>query len=377
MPKSHVLRFEAKQFQENILSWYAKNQRILPWRVKGRQKTDPYKVWLSEIMLQQTTVTAVIPYFLKFVERWPDVKSLAEAKDEHVMAAWAGLGYYARARNLLKCARVVQVKFKGKFPHCLDKLQSLPGIGPYTAAAILSIAFGKPATVVDGNIERIVSRLFAISTPLPLRKKEVLLKAQKIFENIDIFEKQCVKSFPQALMDIGATICTPKNPSCNICPAQNFCVASANNTAEFYPVKAVKKAIPIRIGKVYWIEDTAGKVIFEKRSDARMLGGMIGMPTTDWDLKEYENNDNEFVTLIEKKVKNLQNIGKIYHVFTHFRLELNVMRGSVSDITRLTLGRKNMISLNIKDVKIENIGFPVVFLKAFNLINKTFLKVQN
>lgn len=350
------------------MGWYNKNQRVLPWRVVGKKKTDPYKVWMSEIMLQQTTVPAVIPYFHKFTENWPDVTSLANAKDSDVMAAWAGLGYYARARNLLKCARVVASELGGKFPTDLDGLLALPGIGPYTAAAIMAIAYGQPATVVDGNIERITSRIFAIAAPYPDGKKIVHQTAHRLFENIDVWEAQNIKAYPQALMDIGAGICTPKNPSCGVCPVQEFCKAFAEGTPDKYPVKATKKAVPIRHGDVYWIQDKAGNLVVEKRPDHRMLGGMVGLPTSDWDI----NPEKKVINSLnwQKNLPKLQQIGNVYHVFTHFRLELAVWVVTVPDVKKLLKHSPDFMIVNTHVVELTKVGFPTLFLKAARFVHK-------
>lgn len=370
MPKSHVLRFSSAKFQENILGWYHKNQRVLPWRIVGKQKTDPYKVWMSEIMLQQTTVPAVIPYFQKFTEQWPTVVDLANAEDAEVMAAWAGLGYYARARNLLKCARVVARELGGKFPKDLEGLLELPGIGPYTAAAIMAIAYGQPATVVDGNIERITSRIFAIDAPYPEGKKAVHQSAQHLFDQIEIWDNQNIKAYPQALMDIGAGICTPKNPSCGLCPVQDFCKAFHAGEAEKYPVKAAKKAVPIRRGDVYWIQDKAGNVIVEKRADNRMLGGMIGLPTSDWDLKAEKSPLNALN--LQEKIPKLQQIGNVYHVFTHFRLELAVWAVTVPDLKKMLNYSSDFRIVNTHVVELNKMGLPTLFLKAARLAHQSF-----
>lgn len=352
------------------MGWYGHHQRVLPWRMVGKQKTDPYKVWMSEIMLQQTTVPAVIPYFHKFTEKWPTVVDLANAEDAEVMAAWAGLGYYARARNLLKCARVVANELGGKFPKNLDGLLELPGIGPYTAAAITAIAYGKPATVVDGNIERITSRIFAIADEYPDGKKVVHETAHRLFENIDVWEPHNIKAYPQALMDIGAGICTPKNPSCHLCPVKAFCKASAAGEAEKYPVKAVKKAVPIRHGDIYWIQDKKGNVLFQKRSDTRMLGGMIGLPTSDWDLNEAKISVKS--PIFQEILPKMMQIGNVYHVFTHFRLELAVWVITVPDLKNMLKSYPDFLIFNPQVVELNNIGLPTVFLKAARLAYKSF-----
>lgn len=352
------------------MGWYHKHQRVLPWRMVGKQKTDPYKVWMSEIMLQQTTVPAVIPYFHKFTEKWPTVIDLAGADDADVMAAWAGLGYYARARNLLKCARVVTNELGGKFPKDLEGLLELPGIGPYTAAAIMAIAYGKPATVVDGNIERITSRIFAIADPYPDGKKIVHQSAHRLFENIDVWETQNIKAYPQALMDIGAGICTPKNPACGLCPVHEFCKAFHEGNPDKYPVKAVKKAVPIRHGDVYWIQDKAGNVLFQKRPDHRMLGGMVGLPTSDWDLNEVKIAVKS--PKFQEIMPQMTQIGNIYHVFTHFRLELTVWRGTIPDSKNMLKLSPDYLIFNPEVVELNKIGLPTLFLKAARLAHKSF-----
>ncbi len=374
MGKSHVSRFQSARFQEDILRWYAQNHRILPWRVTGAKKTDPYKVWLSEIMLQQTTVPAVIPYFEAFLKRWPSVKDLAKADDNEVMTAWAGLGYYARARNLLKCARVVSDDFNGKFPSDRDRLIELPGIGPYTAAAITSIAFGRAATVVDGNIERIVARIFAIAEPYPQGKKQIHEKAHQIFEGIENLDSQSIKSYPQALMDIGSDICTPRSPKCRLCPVQTQCAANFLKTPDAFPVRAIKKPVPTRKGAVYWIQDKAGNILVEKRSDKRMLGGMMGLVTTDWDLN---GGDHLSQQSISKKIRGrITELGVIHHVFTHFRLELTVYGVSVPKIQNMLELFPESSVCHLNDVSLKDIGLPSVFLKAGLLAQKVFKKVD-
>lgn len=365
MPKSHVSRFNPAEFQTNVLGWYEKNQRVLPWRVRGNKKTDPYKVWLSEIMLQQTTVAAVIPYFLKFLEKWPDVISLANAKDSEVMVAWAGLGYYARARNLLKCARVISNDCKGKFPDTAFELEKLPGIGPYTAAAISTIAFGNPASVMDANIERIISRIFAVEAPLPVGKKEMWQYCDLVFQDSEKLSKQDIKSFPQALMDIGAEICTPKTPKCHLCPLTNMCQAHKLGEEEKFPVRAPKKLVPIRKGEVFWIQDKSGRIIVEKRLNNRMLGGMIGLPTTDWDLKEQKTIEKDHI--FKEKLKNLQKIGVVYHVFTHFKLELDVYEVTMPDFKNVLKCFPEYVPY---DGNLVDIGFPTLFQKVARFVQK-------
>ncbi|KFE34727.1 A/G-specific adenine glycosylase [Thioclava atlantica] len=266
---------------ETLLKWYDAHARVLPWRISPADRADgvrpdPYRVWLSEVMLQQTTVAAVRDYFRRFTERWPDVAALAAAEDGEVMAEWAGLGYYARARNLLKCARCVAGDLEGRFPSSAAELQTLPGIGPYTAAAIAAIAHDEPVAVVDGNVERVVSRLFAVETPLPGAKSELTALTARITPETRPGD------FAQAMMDLGATICTPRNPACAICPLVGECSARAQGIAETLPRKAPKKAKPTRYGYAYVAMNGAGDVLLERRPEKGLLGGTLGFPGSDW-----------------------------------------------------------------------------------------------
>lgn len=269
---------------------------------------DPYRVWLSEIMLQQTTVATVGAYFARFTERWPTVEDLAAADDAVVLGEWAGLGYYARARNLLKCARAVVAR--GEFPQTCEDLQSLPGIGPYTAAAIAAIAFDEQATVVDGNVERVVSRLFAIDTPLPSAKGQIREAARTLTPPV---RAGC---FAQAMMDLGATVCKSRKPLCDICPLSANCAAHAQGIAETLPVKAKKKAKPTRLGHVYVLRHTNDAVLVETRPQTGLLGGMTGFPGSDWaqDLPPFDPPVDA----------DWRQTGTIRHTFTHFHLLLTV-----------------------------------------------------
>ncbi|SOE17644.1 A/G-specific DNA-adenine glycosylase [Hoeflea halophila] len=315
----------AHEIASALLAWYDKHARALPWRVSPTERSqgvvaDPYRVWLSEIMLQQTTVQAVKPYFENFATRWPTVADLAAASTEDVMKAWAGLGYYSRARNLKKCADVVANEHGGRFPQTEDGLRALPGIGPYTAAAIAAIAFNQPAAVVDGNIERVFTRLFEISTPLPSAKaeiREVVARATPAYRPGD---------FAQALMDLGATICTPKRPACALCPINEQCQARQSGNQEQFPVKLPKKAKPVRLGAAFVAERDDGEVLLVKRPDTGLLGGMTGVPTSNWTVRA----DGETGRNAAPFEGNWRSKGVISHVFTHFELRLEVFHAVVT-----------------------------------------------
>ena len=265
----------------DLLDWYDRHARAMPWRTppaarKAGARPDPYRVWLSEVMLQQTTVAAVTHYFNRFTARWPAVADLAAAEDGDVMGEWAGLGYYARARNLLKCARTVVAEHGGKFPADHAALMKLPGIGPYTAGAISAIAFDLPEVVVDGNVERVMARLHDIHTPLPAAKPELTAAAAALTP------QERPGDYAQAVMDLGATICTPRSPACGICPWRAPCAARARGTATELPQKTPKKAKPIRLGIAYVAQRADGAILLERRADRGLLGGMLGWPGSDW-----------------------------------------------------------------------------------------------
>lgn len=302
-----------EDFRAQLLKWYDHHRRVLPWRALPKQKADPYHVWLSEIMLQQTTVPAVIPYFLKFLQKWPSVQDLAAADSQEVMENWAGLGYYARARNLHKCAGVVANDLNGKFPKELERLKDLPGIGDYTAAAIRSIAFNKPANVVDGNVERVMARIFAVTEPMPVSKPLLKSLAADMAEG----ESKRPGDYAQALMDLGATVCTPSSPKCMICPVRGFCNGYEQGIAESLPARAAKKLKPQKHGYVYWISDRKGRILFQKRGEKGMLGGTIGLPTSVWLDQAIEKTHLPGILAQEP--------GKIMvrHSFTHFDLDLH------------------------------------------------------
>ncbi len=295
-----------------LLGHYDNHARQLPWRrPPGEGYADPYHVWLSEIMLQQTTVAAVGSYFRKFTQAWPDFASLAAAQDADVMAAWAGLGYYARARNLLKCARVVVAEHNGQLPKTEAALLLLPGVGPYTAAAIAAIAFGQRAVVVDANVERVVSRLFTISTPLPQAKPDIRAATESITP------QSRAGDFAQAMMDLGAGICSVRAPSCMLCPVSFACSALRIGNPEAYPAKMPKAAKPQRTGRVYWIERDA-HVWLLRRGDRGLLAGMRALPDDQWSARV----DGHNLPPVSAAWRQLP--VQVSHMFTHFSLQLDV-----------------------------------------------------
>ena len=300
-----------KKIPEDLLAHYDVHARRLPWRAPpGANGADPYRVWLSEVMLQQTTVAAVIPYFERFTSRWPTVQALAAAEDADVMAAWAGLGYYARARNLIACARTVANDHGGHFPDNEDGLRALPGLGTYTAAAVAAIAFGRRAVVVDANVERVVARLFAIGTPLPAGRAQIRAAADRITPDARAGD------FAQAMMDLGAAICTARNPACGICPLRDACAGFAGGDPAGFPVKAAKKAKPHRLGHGWWIERMDGHVWLVRRPDKGMLGGMRALPSSDWGATP------DATPPLPVRWKTITD--PVVHVFTHFSLSLTV-----------------------------------------------------
>ncbi|NJM31314.1 MAG: A/G-specific adenine glycosylase [Rhizobiales bacterium] len=303
-----------------LLRWYGRHARSLPWRAPGSRRPNPYHVWLSEIMLQQTTVAAVIPYFQKFTARWPGIGDLAAASLDDVLAAWAGLGYYARARNLHACAKTIAGKFGGQFPENEDGLLALPGIGPYTAAAIAAIAFGRSAAAVDGNVERVISRLDAIETPLSQAKSAITSRV------LDLVPAMRPGDFAQALMDLGATVCTPRTPRCELCPWTLACKAKARGMAEILPRKAAKKKAPVRFGHVFWLERSDGTVLLRRRPEIGLLGGMLEFPGSEWmEGARRSPNGSAPADISWKRIP-----GSVQHTFTHFKLELIVHQGMIN-----------------------------------------------
>lgn len=343
----------------DLLRWYDSNARVLPWRAppgKGRQ--DPYKVWLSEVMLQQTTVAAVIPYYQKFTERWPDVAALAAADDAELMAAWAGLGYYARARNLLACARAVAAEHGGRFPESETGLRALPGVGAYTAAAIAAIAFDQRAVVIDANVERVIARLIAVQTPLPAAKREIGQACERITPH------HRPGDFAQAMMDLGATICTPRKPACLACPLRSVCEGLAQGIAESLPVKPAKTVKPQRSGTAYWIEQE-GKVWLIKRPGKGMLAGMRALPDDGWAARI----DGDSRPPVKAEWRLLDE--PVAHIFTHFALSLSVaVTASPVQLEALPEGEWWPVK------SLDSAGLPTLFLKAARLAMRASEKVS-
>jgi A/G-specific adenine glycosylase len=317
------------RLRRDLLAWYDEGGRTLPWRIRPEDRqagivADPYYVWLSEIMCQQTTVVSAAPYWHKFIAKWPTISDLAAAPRDDVLTAWAGLGYYARARNLHKCANAIVLDYGGRFPDAETELLKLPGIGPYTAAAIACICFDEPCTVVDGNVERVISRLRRVEAPLPKSRKQLRDLAA------EITDPYRPGDYAQAVMDLGSTICKPKNPKCDICVWAFNCEALANGDPENYPKKAPKSQRPVRYGAVFYLEKD-GRILLRQRPDKGLLGGMMEPPGTDW-TPELPARDIWLSQAPEPRRNWQMSDQLVTHVFTHFTLHLNVFTGEGGDI---------------------------------------------
>jgi len=327
----------------DLLAWYDRHRRNLPWRAMPGERSDPYRVWLSEIMLQQTTVKAVAPYYARFLARWPGVHALAAASLEEVLKTWAGLGYYARARNLHACARAVVERHGGEFPQSEAALRALPGIGSYTAAAIAAIAFEVAASPVDGNVERVLARLYAIDTPLPAAKQEILRLAGALAPS------RRAGDFAQALMDLGATICTPKNPACALCPWRDGCVAYRRGNAETFPRRLPKREGALRRGAAFVARRADGSLLLRTRPAKGLLGGMTEVPTSVWEHDFDRETVPEIAPRLASKaqVKWCRTPGVVRHVFTHFPLELEVYAAELPPRTRAPAGMRWVAAADI------------------------------
>jgi A/G-specific adenine glycosylase len=295
----------------DLLAWYDAHARALPWRSPpGSPPPEPYRVWLSEVMLQQTTTAAVAPYFARFLDRWPTVDALASAEEAEVMAAWAGLGYYSRARNLVAAARAVAAE-AGAFPDTEAGLRALPGVGAYIAAAVAAIAFDRRAVVVDANVERVIARLFAIDEPLPAARKAIRSRADSVTP------ERRPGDFAQAMMDLGATVCTSRNPKCLLCPLANLCEGRRSGDPARYPVKAARKNKPLRTGTAFWIE-RAGAVWLVRRPAGGMLGAMRALPDDGWSARGEGSGEAPMAAPWRP-------VGSVSHGFSHFDLRLAVL----------------------------------------------------
>jgi len=313
----------AADLSATLLAWYDRHRRVLPWRARSGEAADPYRVWLSEIMLQQTTVAAVGPYYERFLARWPTVEALSRAELDDVLHAWQGLGYYARARNLHACARAIVTR--GAFPDTETGLRTLPGIGAYTAAAIAAIAFGHRAAAVDGNAERVLARLHNLRTPMPAAKPRLREYAMALVPT------DRPGDFAQALMDLGATVCTPKRPRCNACPWQADCQAHARGIAETLPRRAAKPVKPRRHGVAFWVVNESGAVLLRRRPPKGLLGGMMEVPSTEWRAKPWDDREAAKAAPLKARWHRLP--GMVAHGFTHFDLELVILAATARGAT--------------------------------------------
>ncbi len=349
---SRAIGLRDNQLSRLLLSWYDVHAREMPWRVGPQLRLagltpDPYQVWLSEIMLQQTTVASVRAYYLRFIARWPTVGDLADAEDRDVMAEWAGLGYYARARNLLKCARVVQREMAGVFPDSYRALLDLPGIGPYTAAAVAAIAYDHPETVVDGNVERVMARYFAVLDTIDIAKPVLVEHARRLTPT------HRAGDYAQAVMDLGATVCTPKSPSCGACPWRAGCRAYTQDLVAELPRRKTKTVKPTRYGVAYLAYRSDGAWLLERRADKGLLGGMLGWPGAAWGDEAVEQPPIA-ADWADPEVE-------VKHTFTHFHLRLALRVGKVSQ------GIEPEIGAFLTPNQFQRTDLPTVMRKAYDI----------
>jgi A/G-specific adenine glycosylase len=336
-----------------LLEWYDRHRRKLPWRPVAGERADPYCVWLSEIMLQQTGVKTVGPYFLKFLARWPDVDALGRASLDDVLRMWAGLGYYSRARNLHACAVAVRRDHGGAFPDTEEALRALPGIGPYTAAAIAAIAFGRRTMPVDGNIERVVSRLFAVEQPLPLAKLLIRQLATTLLADARAGDSA------QALMDLGSSICTPKKPACALCPLNGDCVSRAHGDQETFPRKAAKKTGALRRGAAFVVR-RGDELLVRTRPEKGLLGGMTEVPGSDWLAAQDDKTALKQAPVLKGIARWHRKVGVVTHVFTHFPLELVVYTATVAARARAPKGMRWVPVATLSDEALPNVMRKVI-----------------
>lgn len=337
------------QMAKDLLRWYDKNRRILPWRVLAGETPDPYRVWLSEIMLQQTTVGAVGPYFQKFIRLWPTVQDLAAASLDDVMRQWAGLGYYRRARALHECAKKIVTNYNGLLPQSEEELLKLPGFGPYTAAAVRAIAFDQPANVVDGNVERVVARIFAIKTPLPKAKSELRKAAEKLLP------KSRYGDYAQALMDLGATICTPRNAKCGLCPWKKSCKALATGIVIQLPRRIKAKPKVVRRAIAFVLVNDRDEILLRKRPAKGLLGGMMEVPSSEWIQGKMPSLKAVLGGAPAKADWTLMS-GFVKHIFSHFELEIGVAVG-------MTKKKSSMKDTWVPISELKNEALPTVMRK--------------
>ena len=332
-----------------LLGWYDQHARELPWRAFSPELAPAYHVFLSELMLQQTVVATVVPYFQDFIHRWPNIHALAAADEEDVLKAWAGLGYYARARNMVKAARKIITAFDGQFPQTADELIKLPGIGPYTAGAISAIAFAQPTVVMDGNIERVLIRFAGIEQP----KKQVRNRLAEGY--LSVLHNIRLSDFPQAMMDLGAGVCTPRRAKCDICPLANGCAASLRPNPADLPVKLAKTAKPVRQGEIYVITNSGKQILMTRRAPTGLLGGMMGLPSNGWDKSERDQQLLMALTGLQK----LRLQKGFSHVFTHFRADIEIF------YIKVNASWQPPDSYSWAEIKPDN--WPSLFRKAWGL----------
>jgi len=343
-----------------LLAWYDRHRRKLPWRPPAGERVDPYRVWLSEIMLQQTGVKTVGPYFEKFLARWPDVAALASASLDDVLRMWAGLGYYSRARNLYACAVVVAREHGGAFPDTEEGLRALPGIGPYTAAAIAAIAFDRRTMPVDGNIERVMSRLFAVEEPLPQAKPVIQQLAATLLGRPRAGdEKSRAGDSAQALMDLGASICTPKRPACSLCPLNEDCTARTQGTQETFPRKLAKKTGELRRGAAF-VVTRGDELLVRTRPEKGLLGGMTEVPGSEWRARQDDKAALKQPPLLKGVARWHRKAGVVTHIFTHFPLELVIYTASVPARTRAPEGMRWVPIATLEGEALPNVMRKVV-----------------
>ena len=361
--KNHTVPEDGAARPALLLEWYDRHRRKLPWRPMAGERADPYSVWLSEIMLQQTGVKTVGPYFLKFLARWPDVDALSRASLDDVLRMWAGLGYYSRARNLHACAVAVRRDHGGAFPDTEEALRALPGIGPYTAAAIAAIAFGRRTMPVDGNIERVVSRLFAVEEPLPLAKPLIKQLATTLLAGDEKSragdEEARAGDSAQALMDLGSSICTPKKPACALCPLNGDCVSRARGDQETFPRKAAKKSGALRRGAAFVIR-RGDELLVRTRPEKGLLGGMTEVPGSDWLAAQDDKTALKQAPSIKGIARWHRRAGVVTHVFTHFPLELVVYTATVAARARAPKGMRWVPVATLRDEALPNVMRKVI-----------------